>query len=93
MGPDLEQRTIIHRCPTLAKSISRRREPEPFVVGRHVMTPDFSFEKDGMKAYLEVVGFWTKDYLAKKVQKLKEVHANNMIVVLTRPRVAQGSRG
>jgi hypothetical protein len=30
------------------------------------MIPDFSFEKDGMKAYLEVVGFWTEEYLAKK---------------------------
>jgi hypothetical protein len=59
-----------------------RREPEPFVVGRHVMIPDFSFEKDRMKAYLEVVGFWTEEYLAKKVQKLKEVRASNMVVAV-----------
>jgi len=37
-----------------------RREPEPFVAGSHIMIPDFSFEKEGMKAYLEVVGFWTR---------------------------------
>jgi predicted nuclease of restriction endonuclease-like RecB superfamily len=61
-----------------------RREPEPFLVGRHVMIPDFGFEKEGMKAYLEVVGFWTEDYLAKKVQKLKEVHASNMVVAVDR---------
>jgi hypothetical protein len=59
-----------------------RREPEPFLVGKHVMIPDFGFEKEAMKAYLEVVGFWTEDYLAKKVQKLKEVHASNMIVAV-----------
>jgi len=34
-----------------------RREPEPFVAGSHIMISDFSFEKEGMKAYLEVVGF------------------------------------
>ena len=59
-----------------------RREPEPLVAGRHVMIPDFSFEKDGMKAYLEVVGFWTEDYLAKKMQKLKQVQARNMIIAV-----------
>jgi hypothetical protein len=59
-----------------------RRKPEPFLVGRHVMIPDFSFEKNSMKAYLEVVGFWTEEYLAKKVQKLKEAHASNMIVAV-----------
>jgi len=46
------------------------------------MIPDFSFEKDGMKAYLEVVGFWTEEYLTKKVEKLKEVHASNMVVAV-----------
>jgi predicted nuclease of restriction endonuclease-like RecB superfamily len=35
-----------------------------------------------MKAYLEVVGFWTEEYLARKVQKLKEVHASNMVVAV-----------
>lgn len=61
-----------------------RREPEPLIAGRHVMIPDFSFEKEGMKAFLEVVGFWTEDYLAKKIQKLKQVHARNMIVAVDR---------
>jgi len=61
-----------------------RREPEPLVAGRHVMIPDFSFEKEGMKVFLEIVGFWTEDYLVKKIQKLKEVHAGNMIVAVDR---------
>lgn len=59
-----------------------RREPEPLVAGGQIMIPDFSFEKDSMKAYLEIVGFWTGDYLAKKLQKLKQVHARNMIIAV-----------
>jgi predicted nuclease of restriction endonuclease-like RecB superfamily len=27
------------------------------------MIPDFLFEKDGLKVYLEVVGLWTPEYL------------------------------
>jgi len=37
------------------------------------MIPDFSFEKEGMKAYLEVVGFWTENYLTRKIQKLDDI--------------------
>ena len=59
-----------------------RREPEPFVAGSHIMIPDFSFEKEGMKAYLEVVGFWTEDYLTRKIQKLKQIQARNMIIAV-----------
>ncbi len=59
-----------------------KREPEPLVVGRHIMIPDFGFEKDGMKAYLEIVGFWTEDYLSKKIQKLKQVNERNMIIAV-----------
>jgi len=50
-----------------------RREPEPLIVGRHVLIPDFSFEKEGSKAYLEIVGFWTKEYLERKLSKLSSL--------------------
>src|SRR3989441_10015706 len=57
-----------------------KREPEPLVAGTHVLIPDFSFEKNGPKAYLEVVGFWTSDYLDSKISKLKQVAGIDMIV-------------
>jgi len=47
-----------------------------------MMIPDFSFGKEGMKAYLEVVGFWTEDYLTRKIQKLKQIQARNMIIAV-----------
>jgi predicted nuclease of restriction endonuclease-like RecB superfamily len=40
-----------------------RREPEPLIAGTHVMMADLAFERDGMRVYLEVVGFWTPEYL------------------------------
>ena len=57
-----------------------KREPEPLVAGTHVLIPDFSFEKNGAKVYLEVVGFWTSDYLERKISKLKQVAGIDMIV-------------
>jgi len=54
-----------------------KREPEPLLAGRHVLIPDFSFEKYGRKVYLEVVGFWTTRYLERKLDKLKMVSSGS----------------
>jgi predicted nuclease of restriction endonuclease-like RecB superfamily len=60
------------------------REPEPLVTGSHVMIPDFSFEKEGMKVYMEVVGFWTPEYLDRKLSKLRQLPKVDMIVAVDR---------
>lgn len=57
------------------------REPEPLITGRYLFIPDFLLEKDGVKVYLEIAGFWTADYLKKKVAKLNEVKDKNLIVL------------
>ena len=50
------------------------------MAGTHVLIPDFRFEKDGMKVYLEVVGFWTPSYLDRKIGKLNLVAGVDMII-------------
>ncbi|WP_235284392.1 DUF790 family protein [Methanosarcina mazei] len=50
-----------------------RREPAILKAGRFAFVPDFSLQKNGIKVYAEIVGFWTPEYLKKKVEKLKEV--------------------
>ena len=50
-----------------------KREPTILKAGKYAFVPDFSLQRDGMKVYLEIVGFWTPEYLEKKVEKLKEV--------------------
>ncbi len=46
------------------------REPEPLVVGRSIMIPDFLLVKGAAKIYVEVMGFWTPEYVEKKIEKL-----------------------
>ena len=60
------------------------REPGFLPVGRHVMIPDFLLKKGGMEVYMEVVGFWTPEYLENKIQKLKLVGDIDMIVAVDR---------
>lgn len=58
-----------------------KREPEPVVAGNRVIVPDFSFERAGLKVFMEVVGFWTEEYLLRKAEKLKQVQARILLLV------------
>jgi hypothetical protein len=60
------------------------REPEPLLAGRFVFIPDFRFRKRGMDVYMEVVGFWTADYLKKKLYKLRHLEEENLIIAVDR---------
>jgi predicted nuclease of restriction endonuclease-like RecB superfamily len=58
-----------------------KREPEPVTAGKQVIIPDFSLEKAGIKIYLEIVGFWTEEYLLRKIEKLKQVEVKMLLLV------------
>ncbi len=50
------------------------REPDPLILSDgKAFIPDFVFEKYGIKVYLEIVGFWTKEYLKRKLEKIKDL--------------------
>jgi uncharacterized protein len=58
------------------------REPDPLIVsGGRAFIPDFMFEKHNAgkdkKVYLEIVGFWTPEYLERKLQKLRDIVGDN----------------
>jgi len=48
------------------------RESQLLVRGQTVLTPDFVLRhEDGQRIYLEVIGFWTPEYLQDKSERLK----------------------
>jgi predicted nuclease of restriction endonuclease-like RecB superfamily len=50
------------------------REPNPLIVSNGKgFIPDFVFEKYGIRIYLEIIGFWTNDYLVRKIQKIADI--------------------
>jgi hypothetical protein len=59
------------------------REPDPIAVadGR-AFIPDFAFEKYGRRVYLEIVGFWTKEYVERKMHKLMDAVSSKNIDLL-----------
>jgi predicted nuclease of restriction endonuclease-like RecB superfamily len=50
------------------------REPDPLILSNgKAFIPDFVFERYGVKVYLEIIGFWTEDYLKRKLEKIKDL--------------------
>jgi len=70
-----------NRFTALSSGWQLKREPEPVIAGKHVLIPDFSFEREGAKLYMEVVGFWTTEYLTRKIEKLKQTREHMLVAV------------
>lgn len=61
------------------------REPEPIEACGTLIFPDFLLRHryEHMRSYyLEIVGFWTSDYLSKKLQTLKAAGLSNLIICI-----------
>jgi predicted nuclease of restriction endonuclease-like RecB superfamily len=74
------EREFFKRFQTLNSGWTITREPTPLIAGRHVFIPDFIFEKNGMRVYMEIAGFWTEKYLETKLKKLQQLPNVDMIV-------------
>jgi len=51
------------------------REPEPLAAGEHVVIPDFAFDWNHgeFRVFFEVMGFWTPEYVAKKLSRFGDL--------------------
>ena len=59
------------------------RETEIVNLKETVFIPDFTFhhKTDGRIAYMEIVGFWSPDYLRRKFKKLKQASINTIVAI------------
>jgi len=65
------------------------RPGEPIDVGgQRMMVPDFTFEQNGRKGHLEIVGFWRKGYLEKRLKALPD----NVILAVSTKLAGDGTK-
>ncbi|MBU6999519.1 MAG: DUF790 family protein [Theionarchaea archaeon] len=86
--PDLVERfdsaveeDFLKRFSSLRKDWDIKREPTILQTGVTVMIPDFSVERREKKFYIEIVGFWTPEYLEKKTEKVKALEEEMVLCV------------
>ncbi|PSQ64350.1 MAG: hypothetical protein BRD24_10875 [Halobacteriales archaeon SW_9_67_24] len=60
------------------------REPEPLATGSRVMIPDFAFDwKHGpFRVFFEIMGFWTPEYVAKKLDQIDGLENVELLVAV-----------
>ena len=64
---------------------SLRREATPVAVGGELFLPDFTLvHDDGREALVEIVGFWTPDYLETKLRKVRAAGLEHLVLVVYR---------
>jgi predicted nuclease of restriction endonuclease-like RecB superfamily len=61
------------------------REGDLLFHGQKAFVPDFVFEhQDGRRVFLEIVGFWTPEYLEAKINTLREFAETPMLLAVAR---------
>jgi predicted nuclease of restriction endonuclease-like RecB superfamily len=62
------------------------REPEPLAAGAHVVIPDFAFDwQPGgahFRVFFEIMGFWTPEYVEKKLSRLADLEDVELLVAV-----------
>lgn len=65
------------------------REPEPFQAGGHLVFPDFAIHpraEPERRWLVEMVGFWTPEYLVGKLERLREARIANLVLCIDEER-------
>jgi predicted nuclease of restriction endonuclease-like RecB superfamily len=84
----IEER-FAHEFRRLAPDWDVLREPEAVVAGDRLVFPDFALQHryDAARRWLlEIVGFWTPDYIQRKLALYREAHVSNLILCIDEAR-------
>ncbi len=80
---DLE-RTLSQKWERATTDWELRREDDVLDLGVEVMIPDFAVEHpDGRRAILEIVGFWTPEYLKEKLAKIEAADLDHLLIAVS----------
>lgn len=70
------------------------RETAPVDAGDELFFPDFTLRHaDGREALVELVGFWTPEYLEAKARKVEAARLDNLVLVVYRGLAVGGKAG
>jgi predicted nuclease of restriction endonuclease-like RecB superfamily len=67
----------------MAKNWDLIREPDVIFTSKGVLIPDFKFQHKELQieTYFEIVGFWTEDYIKRKLSKLRALPITVLVAI------------
>ncbi len=79
-----EQEGFRRRYEEANPAFSLSDQTEPIVLGpKSMVLPDFSFSDGQRVAHLEIVGFWRKEYLQRRLDALRRYAPGNLILAVS----------
>lgn len=79
-----EQEGFRRRYEEANPPFSLSDQTEPVVLGpRAMVLPDFSFSDGARVAHLEIIGFWRKEYLQRRLEALRRYAPGNLILAVS----------
>lgn len=80
-----EQTWFAERFAALDSGWELREGERPLTLADHaVVYPDFTFRKDGRTAHLQILGFWRRDDLGRKLELLADYGPGNLVLAVSR---------
>lgn len=76
------ERALDRQLRKLGSSWTLAREAEPIQVGSRIFFPDFSLRRGSASVLIEVVGYYTQEYLAAKLEMLRALRDRHVIVLV-----------
>src|SRR5659263_667187 len=61
------------------------------LTGQYAFIPDFSLEKNDKRISVEIIGFWTPEYLKNKIQKINQLTEKEDLILLVDKNLACSS--
>jgi hypothetical protein len=80
----LLEEKFARKIKAIKPEIEVLREYRVVKTGKYAFIPDFLLRKGNAEFYVEIVGFWTEEYLKKKIEKIK--NAKVPVLVLAEDR-------
>jgi len=78
------ERTLAQKWNRATTEWNLVREDDVLDLGAEVMLPDFALEHpDGRRAILEIVGFWTPEYLDEKLEKIRTADIDHLLLAVS----------
>jgi len=74
------EREMSSRLKTSRPDLEILREPDVVLAGDFVFIPDFKLRRANREIYIEIAGFWTADYVRKKVEKIKKANVPMILI-------------
>jgi predicted nuclease of restriction endonuclease-like RecB superfamily len=76
------ERALARDLRRLGSEWTLDRETAAVQIGRGAFFPDFTLRRAGAQVFVEVVGFYTPEYLESKLRTLRQAQLKNFVVCI-----------